>query len=399
MKKTNKQRLKVVWLCHLYNQYLADRMNIDSGMESAPWMARFAQAFKAYDEVDVYVIAPHNGIIRSKSFTDKNIFYHFFPYTIPYLPRRIFHKAHLWSDYAWNKMRIREKVKEINPDIIHLFGTENAYYSSAIFQFKDIYPVLITVQGFANHTSGTSHVLEKRRETERNIIKKFNHFGVRDEEMKNYIRSLNPEAQFHHHEILPFQIKHEASSNKKYDVIFFARVSKTKGIEDLIDALAIVKDKKNAIKMAVVGPAPKQYYNFLKSKAQQKGVSANIDFIGPQKNINDVHAIAAKSKICVLPTHADTIPGTLIESIMIGIPCVSYPVGGIPTLNNKGEIIKLVDKGSIKGLADAILGLLENDNERKKIVDRAKKYVLERWSEKAIYEDVISAYQSVIRHN
>ncbi|HAX97669.1 MAG TPA: hypothetical protein DCY12_01915 [Candidatus Atribacteria bacterium] len=399
MKKTIKKRLKVVWICHLNNPFVSSQLKIGPGVEFSPWMARLAEIFKTNNEMDVYIVAPHNAIVRKKSFYDQNIHYHFFPYTIPSLPKRIFHKVHMWSDYAWNKRQIGKIINKIKPDIIHLFGTENAYYSSSIFQFKKKYPVLITIQGFVNHSSGEGSNLEKRKGIERGIIKTFKHFGVRDEEMKKYINSLNLEAKFYHHELLYLQPHCKASEKTKYDIIFFARVCKDKGIEDLIDSLVMIKEKQKDIKMAVVGPASKDYYNFLELKAQNKGLSDSIDFIGPQKNIEDVHSIVAESKICVLPTYFDTIPGTLLESMLIGIPCVSYSVGGIPTLNNKGEIIKLVDKGSIKGLADAILGLLENDDDRKKIADRAKKYVLERWNEKAIYDDVIRAYRSVIRHN
>jgi glycosyltransferase involved in cell wall biosynthesis len=150
------------------------------------------------------------------------------------------------------------------------------------------------------------------------------------------------------------------------------------------------------VKIAVIGPASKKYYHYLGLKAQQKKIAENIDFLGPKNNIDEVHAIVAKSKICVLPTHADTIPGTILESMMIGVPCVSYAVGGIPTLNNYGEIIKLVDKGDIQSLANEIIHLLEDHKMRNMLSKKAYVHIMKRWNEDAIYRDVSKAYQSII---
>ena len=65
----------------------------------------------------------------------------------------------------------------------------------------------------------------------------------------------------------------------------------------------------------------------------------------------DVFKEAIKAKICVLPTYYDVIPGTIIESMFMKIPVVAYAVGGIPTLNDNVETVRLVDKYDINGLA------------------------------------------------
>jgi len=57
-------------------------------------------------------------------------------------------KLDYWSDFRLNKNYIKNIIIKINPDIIHLFGAENAYYSSTILQFRNKYPIVITVQGF-----------------------------------------------------------------------------------------------------------------------------------------------------------------------------------------------------------------------------------------------------------
>ena len=393
-----KRRLKVVWLCHLNNGNIEKKLGIKPSFEFAPWMNSFAEIFKKFDKVDIHIIAPHGSIIRKKMFVDRNICYHFFPYRILGFPKRIFNYLHLKTDYKWNKRFIRKEIESVNPDVIHLFGTENAYFTSAILQFKDKYPVFVTVQGIANHITTVSKNVEYMKMIETKIIQNFYNFGVRDEEMKLYLKSVNPEIKFFNHEIAPYvpKIKSSLEKDKKYDIVFFARVTKDKGIEDLIDALIIVKERNVNIKVAVIGPIAKQYMTVLNSRIEKYKLKNNIELIGPKNSIDEVHEYVAKSRLCVLPTHADTIPGTIIESMFIGTPCVSYSVGGIPTLNEAGEIIKLTNIGNIEQLARYMINLLSNGEERIHLANLAQKYVKSRWGDEKIHNKIIDAYKDII---
>ncbi len=394
---TNK-RLKVVWLCHLNNEFITQQLGIKPSFEFAPWVSRFAEIFEKFNEVDVHIVAPHNQIFKEYSFTKNNIHYHFFPYIIPFIPKRISNWLHVNSNYLWNRLKIRGIVKKINPDLIHLFGTENAYFTSSIFQFNNKYPVLITIQGFAKYVQGNSKTIIKRKKVEVEIIKSFNNFGVRDEEMKGLIKGINPKANFFHHEIAPYIPKASlvAEEDKEYDIIFFARVVKTKGIEDLIQSVAIAKKKIRNLKLVVVGPITNDYKDYLLKLTDKLKLLENIVFIGPKDSIEDVHRILAKSRITVLPTYTDTIPGTIIESMLVGVPCISYPVGGIPTLNKDVETLKLVEKGNIESLSNEIINLLEDESLRKSLSDRAKEQVSLRWNDNAIHRSIVTIYHKTL---
>lgn len=393
--------LKVVWLCHVNNQYISDRLGIKMSLEFAPWISRFIDIFKEMGEIEVHVVSPHKGIIQSHYFKDENIHYHFFAYTIPWLPKRIFNFIHLKTHYRWNKWQINRIISRIKPDLIHMFGTENAYFTSSIFQFKGRLPVFISIQGFINQFTISTPDIEFRKANEIRIIKEFKYFGVRDNAMKEFLMSYNPEVVFYHHEFAPYLPKVVAlpEEQKIFDVVFFARVCKQKGIEDLLMAISLLRSKQEVVKLAVIGPASESYYDYLKSLSEELSISEQVDFLGSIDVLDEVHDIVSKAKLSVLPTHADTIPGTLIESMTIGIPCISYPVGSIPILNAELDAIKLVKTGDIEELALAISLLLRNEEKRTILAANALKVVSKKWNISLLYSDITISYQKIINND
>lgn len=392
----NSKKKRVVWLCHLNNEYVSSSIGAKQSMEFAPWIDRFADIFEKYNEYDIYIVSPHSGVFTTKTFSRNNIHYIFFPFLIPGLPKRVFTFLHRITKYCWNKYKIKRLIGRIDPDLIHLFGTENIYFTSSIFQFKNIKPIFITIQGFASHTYGTSKSALENKANELRILKEFNNYGVRDEEMIKFITEVNPNAKFYHHEIAPYRPKYYKLSDKDsiYDIIFFGRVCKEKGIEDLIKALSIVKRDISNVTAAVVGPISVDYLLEIKMLTKYYDVEENISFLGVKDSIDDVHKIAIQSKICVLPTYADTIPGTILESMLMGIPCITYNTGGIPSMKTEG-VIKIVNVGNVEMLISEIINMLSNPTERMIQSKKASKYVNTRWSDDKIYSDIVNVYKKI----
>ena len=154
--------MKIVWICHFNNQKIADSLGLTEYKEFAPWISRFAEIFSAHGDLEIHIISPHDGIQRESKINDTPVVLYFFPFRFSFLPNRINNYINSLSNYYFIKRRYRKLVRQINPDLIHLFGTENAYYSSAVFQFIPRYPVLVTIQGFAYKISIDNYQVRKR---------------------------------------------------------------------------------------------------------------------------------------------------------------------------------------------------------------------------------------------
>jgi glycosyltransferase involved in cell wall biosynthesis len=389
--------LRIAWICHFSN---AEIQNIfHPGIktnESAPWITQLAKLFENETCIELHIIAPDSHISGYKQFSLRNIHYHFFNPNISIFGYGLLDMFNLniRTGYPFNKAFIGYIVnKKIKPDLIHLHGAENAYYSSSIFQFRKRYPVLITIQGFLSKSIvEIDYSLKKRIEVEKRILSSFKHFGFRTKTMGQDIRSFNPSAILHWH-CYPFEEITPIETEKKYDIVFFARVCKDKGMDDLLKAVSIIKPKMPEVKLCVIGGGSSEYINM----ADQLGISDNVYWAGFLPTQKEVHKMAPFAKISVLPTYHDIISGTIIESLFLKLPVVAYSVGSIPEVNDKEEYITLVAKGDVSGLAEKILWLLSNPEVMKYKSEKAYIRAVEMFDNSNITEDLLNAYTNVIR--
>ena len=110
-----------------------------------------------------------------------------------------------------------------------------------------------------------------------------------------------------------------------------------------------------------------------------------------------MHFEVLKARICVLPTYNDTIPGTIVESMLLGIPVISYKTGGIPDLNKTQENLILLDQGDIEGLAEEITKLLDDPVRQNTISQRARSYAMAEFDNANSTNLLIEAYRKIIR--
>jgi glycosyltransferase involved in cell wall biosynthesis len=262
--------------------------------------------------------------------------------------------------------------------------------------FKKKYPVFITIQGFASHATNTANKnLANRIETEQKIIKNFTHFGIRTETMGEDVQKINPRANLLWHRYASKSIK-IIEQRKIYDIVFFARICKEKGIEDLIKALGIICKKRPKTSLAVIGTGSSEYIDRLNHLAKVNNVSDRITWLGFLPTQDDVHKEASKAILSVLPTYHDIISGTIIESMKLGLPVIAYNTGSIPSVNINEQRIIIVDKFDIQSLSDSIINLLENQELREKLAQKAIIFANQKFGNDKIKEDLINCYNQVI---
>jgi len=392
--------IRVVWLCHFVNQEIKDYFNTPKAKETAPWMNDFINLFKEIKDIDLHIVAPNLYNNRNVKFRFQNISYHLYSYYPLIMPRKIYNLSRFdfYTNFNYIKNTVRSLINGIKPDIIHLFGAENPYYSVGIQNLLTKYPTLITIQGFISLSEDNNFYIKKRIEIEKAIIKNASNFGVCTNDMIQIIKKLNPNAvtYFHDYPMTNVNFRKDDSCSSNFDVVFFARITKTKGIEDLLQAIKIVKNIKQDISLHVIGKCSNSYLHYLKELSQQLSISENVRFLGFLPTQNDVYQTAIKAKVCVLPTYRDVLPGTILESMLMKLPVIAYSVGGIPELNVNQEVVVLVEKNNITQLANKIIELLYNENKRILIADNAFKFVTERFKNEKLVTDIINAYKNII---
>jgi len=147
--------------------------------------------------------------------------------------------------------------------------------------------------------------------------------------------------------------KEEKDINSKY-LLYFGRLSSEKGIDTLIKALPMAKNK---INLKIVGGGP-EYKNLEKLIIDLK-LGSSVKLLGP-KYRDKLQALINKAEGVVMPSiWPENMPLSLLESMAAGKVVIAARTGGMPELIQDKVNGFLFHPGNIRDLAEKIDKLAE----------------------------------------
>ena len=415
------QKLKVIWICHFSNKEVREKLplskmrfkntiksllgkQITHGYSDfSPWITNLIKKFEKFDDIELHVISPFSGLTHfTHEFELNGIFYHFYQPDLPILHVTLPDKFN-WGGkpkYLRNRYFVKKFLRKINPDIVNLIGTENPYYSITSLDIKD-FPVYVSAQTVYTNPdrkkySDSCHQLNW--DIELMIHKKEKYYGCTGRMHRDLILNNNPGAIIFKM-FFPIQRPSQVKAVPKiFDFVFFAGLDKKKGIEDVIDALAIVKKDKKNVNLNVVGRCSDVYKEFLLRKINELNLKENIAFNDYFPIHADMHQHIVQSHFAVLPVKLDIIPGSVIEAILLDLPVVTYKTTGTPYLNKNGEAVLIANIGDIEMLARQMLKLLNSQSLSQKLREKAKAFVEKELDNATSAKRLVDNYRAVIEH-
>jgi glycosyltransferase involved in cell wall biosynthesis len=123
--------------------------------------------------------------------------------------------------------------------------------------------------------------------------------------------------------------------------------SNSKGLRDFVELRRVLPSN---YRITLVGV----------TNAQRRALPRGIDSISRTENIAELVALYQKAAVFANPTYSDNFPTTNVEALACGTPIVAYDTGGSPEAVDH-LTGRIVSKGDVQGLADAIIGLVEKD--------------------------------------
>jgi len=153
--------------------------------------------------------------------------------------------------------------------------------------------------------------------------------------------------------------RHRAASRRGEGplLVFVGRLVDWKGVDQLIDAVALLAKTLPDVTCAIAGTGPERAS--LQHLAEQRGVADRLHWLGWLEGV-DVRALQAAADVIVVPSvvQADgTTEGqglTLLEGMASGTPVVGSAVGGIPDSLTDNEHGLLVQPGRPDAIATAV---------------------------------------------
>lgn len=181
---------------------------------------------------------------------------------------------------------------------------------------------------------------------------------------------------------------------KIYDILFVGRLTQAKGVDILLKAVKILKNKytKN-LKIAIVGDGHLKVG--LKNLVIELNLNNEVKFLGIRK---DVIKLMDSAKIFVLLSRWEGLPMVVLEAMSRGMSIIATNVGGIPEVIENGKEGILISPEDPEILVQIINKLLENEELRKNISQAAYKKVKDKFSIKAYFTHMVDFYSSLVKN-
>lgn len=418
--------IKVFIICHFSDDKIRSHLLLKKNhkiADYAVWITNQINGYEKRNDIELHIVSPHKGMQKKRQeFVINGVHYYFFksdPFIGQFIEKAINYLCYYISKgfiniileeirgiyrlvyYYPQKIYVKALVKRIKPDIIHLNGAENPYYSSTILglMYFNI-PICVLIQGVISDPQylqyGEADV--SRVKLERKIHKKVKYFFVGDPNHFNLVKRDNPKAIFlFSPEIRTININAEKECVEKiYDFVFFARITPLKGIEHLIEAISRLKNEYPEVSLLVLGPCSKSYLAYLMQLCNNKSVVNNITFGGHIQKREDLFRKALTAKIYVLPTLIEGLATSAVEAMLLGLPVITYATGGMPFLNKDGENVLMALTGDIDSLVLYMKKLLNDPVYAQELAKRGQDFAKRVFSEESNIEMRIQQYRAII---
>ena len=184
-------------------------------------------------------------------------------------------------------------------------------------------------------------------------------------------------------------------------VLFVGRLAKIKGVESLVGAAeAIVnrfgyKDTLFVLAGSYTYAGVDEPVNIeeVLTYIRQHQLDKNIILTGPLP-LEELRSLYAACDIFVLPSLAEGDPLVTLEAMASGKPVIGTRVGGIPNQIRDGWNGFLIEPGDEQQLAERIVYLLDNPEERERMALNSRRCAEEEFDWKKVAEKVLLVYQS-----
>ncbi len=144
-----------------------------------------------------------------------------------------------------------------------------------------------------------------------------------------------------------------------------------KGVPDLLQALARLREERNDWHLDIVGDGPAR--DEYERQVLELGLAGKVTFHGI-KSKEDVAEFMRQADFFALPSLWDNLPCAAIEAVASGLPIVATCAGGIPEIVKDTEMGFLVPPGNVVELSKAMVRMIEclNEFDRCAIAEEAR---------------------------
>ena len=166
--------------------------------------------------------------------------------------------------------------------------------------------------------------------------------------------------------------------SQKDSFVFIGRITKDKGVEELIEAFGIVKEQNTDAVLNFYGEG--ELEPFEKKAAKYSDIVFNGVTDEPLR-------VMAENEIFVLPSYKEGLSLSLLDALMMGRTIIATKIDGNSEAIIDKETGILVPVKNVGALAKAMKYMLENRGAAKKLGENARKFYKENFDFDKIFEE------------
>jgi len=308
--------------------------------------------------------------------------------------------------FAPEKKWIKQKIDELQPDLVHVHGTDIHGFATRNLHF----PTPLTVHGILSKEAKIVEKNLKWRARLLNSIKnKFNHYfenatlkaakhiivispyveqQIRDRTAATFYHIDNPVDQ-------RFFELHNRANPRQF--LFVGMIRARKGVLGLAEAVQKLAEKHPDVKLHLVGKIfEPDYFDLLKKFISENHLENDIIYRGRLSD-EELFREFEDCQAVVMNSIEESSPMVIEQAMAAGKAVVATRVGGIPFLVEHEKSGLLVDYGNRDELAEALDFIYSNPDRAREMGLYGKKIAETRFRQESIAKNTKTIYLKLIQ--
>lgn len=310
------------------------------------------------------------------------------------------------TKYVQAVQQIRRLLKQVpsrRPDVVHIHMSYKGSFVRANFIHRMCVragvPDIIHLHGskFATWYNSCS---SSNKAKVRALLREAAAVLVLGDSWANAIKAIEPEAKI---TVLPNAVRIPSAENAvKWNanclqVLFMGVLIGRKGVSDLLDAVAVLRDQEQIGSLRFVIAGAGAQATELKAKAVGLGLMSESDPLVRFVGWTDGEAkeeLYCRSQALVLPSYHEGLPMAVLEAIAHGMPVVATDVGDIHSAVEDGVNGYLIQPGDVTALSVALTSL-DNWNTFIRMSAASRDFAVRRFDERLYFARLTEVYREV----
>lgn len=190
--------------------------------------------------------------------------------------------------------------------------------------------------------------------------------------------------------------KSEKLCSDKFTFLFVGRVVRDKGINELVQAFNKLSDAVDA-RLLLVGPYEDALDPISEQSRELIEKNPAIESLGVKYG-DELLSYYAASDCFVFPSYREGFPNTVIEAGAMNLPSIVTDINGSREIIINGENGVIVPSQNADALYDAMLNMVNNQEERERMAGNARKMIADRFEQSFVRKCLYDFYDEILQN-